>query len=48
MSEEDKRYLKQQKKLTPNLEVFSRLVKILNDLQKKTDQLLKTPMLKKD
>ncbi len=44
MSEEDRRYLRIQKNMTPSLEVFKRLVKILTSIETKTDQLIKNSL----
>lgn len=44
MSDEDKKYLKSIKKVRPSLEVFEKMVEILKETQKKTDQLLKASL----
>lgn len=44
MSDEDRKFLRSAKKMMPNLEVFEKLVRILTNVQEKTDQLLKTSL----
>jgi hypothetical protein len=40
MNDEDRKYLRTLDRMRPSLEVFSRMVKILENEQKQTDQLL--------
>lgn len=47
MSEEDRRYLRNIKKMGISQEVFEKLVEILKGVQNKTDDLLKTTLLAK-
>lgn len=47
MSEEDRKYLRSVKKMRPSLEVFKKMVEILNNIQDQTNQLLKTSLLGK-
>lgn len=45
MSEEDRKYLRSTKKMTPSLEIFKKMVEILKNVQEQTDQMLKTSRL---
>lgn len=47
MSDEDRRYLRNLKKMGTSQEVFEKLVEILKGIQSKTDDLLKTTLLAK-
>lgn len=47
MSEEDRKYLRLVKKLSPSIDIFRQLVRILTKVQDETDQLLKTSLLSK-
>lgn len=47
MSEEERKFLKSTKRMTPSFEVFKKMVAILANIQEKTDQLLKTSILGK-
>ena len=47
MSEEDRKYLRNIKKMGTSQEVFKKLVEILKGVQEKTDQLLQTSLLGK-
>lgn len=42
MNDEDRKYLRSEKKMRPRIEVFERMVQILAGVQKKSDQLLQT------
>lgn len=47
MSEEDRKYLRSVKKMMPSFEVFEKMVQILTNVQKQTDQLLHNSSLGK-
>ena len=47
MSDEDRKFLRSTKKMTPSLEVFKSMVEILKNVQEKTDQLLQNSLLGK-
>lgn len=42
MNDEDRKYLRSEKKMRPGIKVFERMIQILADVQKKSDQLLNT------
>ena len=44
MSDEDRKFLRSTKKMTPSFEVFKKMVAILTNIQEQTNQLLKTSL----